>query len=97
MLLSSNVALIGGNSTKPGSSYYALIKAVLSLLISYTRSEAYSDHFHLIRALSEEFGIRFALIRVINDESQVHVWYSNVRWNLMSETYCDHLKISEYG
>ena len=31
MLLSSNVALIGGNSTKPGSSYYALIKAVLSL------------------------------------------------------------------
>ena len=28
MLLSSNVALIGGNSTKPGSSYYALIKAV---------------------------------------------------------------------
>ena len=30
MLLSSNVALIGGNSTKPGSSYYALIKAVLS-------------------------------------------------------------------
>ena len=28
---SSNVALIGGNSTKPGSSYYALIKAVLSL------------------------------------------------------------------
>ena len=32
MLLSSNVALIGGNSIKPGSSYYALIKAVLSLL-----------------------------------------------------------------
>ena len=32
MLLSSNVALFGGNSTKPGSSYYALIKAVLSLL-----------------------------------------------------------------
>ena len=32
VLLSSNVALIGGNSTKPGSSYYALIKAVLSLL-----------------------------------------------------------------
>ena len=29
MLLSSNVALFGGNSTKPGSSYYALIKAVL--------------------------------------------------------------------
>ena len=27
---SSNVALFGGNSTKPGSSYYALIKAVLS-------------------------------------------------------------------
>ena len=32
VLLSSNVALFGGNSTKPGSSYYALIKAVLSLL-----------------------------------------------------------------
>ena len=33
MLLSSNVALIGGNSTKPGSSYYApiIIKAALSL------------------------------------------------------------------
>ena len=31
MLLSSNVALIGGNSTKPGSSYDALIKAVLCL------------------------------------------------------------------
>ena len=30
-LLSSNVALIGGNSTKPGSGYYALIKAALSL------------------------------------------------------------------
>ena len=34
MLLSSNVALIGENSTKPGSSYYALIKAILSLLKS---------------------------------------------------------------
>ena len=32
MLLSSNVALIGGNPTKPGSSYYALIKAALSLV-----------------------------------------------------------------
>ena len=31
MLLSGDVALIGGNSTNPGSSYYALIKAVLSL------------------------------------------------------------------
>ena len=31
MLLSSNVVLVGGNSTKRGSSYYALIKAVLSL------------------------------------------------------------------
>ena len=30
MLLSSNAAVVGGNSTKPGSSYYALIKAVLS-------------------------------------------------------------------
>ena len=27
-MLSSNVALISGNSTKPGSGYYALIKAV---------------------------------------------------------------------
>ena len=33
MLISSNVASIGGNSTKPGSSYCALIKAVLSSLI----------------------------------------------------------------
>ena len=32
-MLSSNVALIGGNSTKPGSGYYALIKAVLSLRV----------------------------------------------------------------
>ena len=31
MPLSSDVALLGGNSTKPGSSYYAPIKAVLSL------------------------------------------------------------------
>ena len=31
---SSNVALIGGNSTKPGPSYYALIKAALSLFIT---------------------------------------------------------------
>ena len=31
VLLSSNLALIGGNPTKPGSGYYALIKAVLSL------------------------------------------------------------------
>ena len=31
MLLSSIVALIGGNSTKPGSGYYALIKADFSL------------------------------------------------------------------
>ena len=35
MLLSSNVALIGGNSTKPGSSYYALTKAVLSLFFLF--------------------------------------------------------------
>ena len=32
MLLSSNVALIGGNSTKPGSGYSAFIKAALSLI-----------------------------------------------------------------
>ena len=32
MLLSSDVALFGGNSTTHGSGYYALIKAVLSLL-----------------------------------------------------------------
>ena len=30
MLLSGNAALIGGNSTKPGSTYYALINAALS-------------------------------------------------------------------
>ena len=30
--LSSNVALIGGNSTKPGSSRYTLIKAAVSLV-----------------------------------------------------------------
>ena len=63
---------------------------------SATRSEAYSDRVHLIRALSEEFEFCI-LIRVINDESQVHFWYSNVRWNWMSETYCDHVKMSEYG
>ena len=32
MLLSSNVALFGGNSTKPGPGYCALIKAALPLM-----------------------------------------------------------------
>ena len=35
--LSSNVALIGGNSTKPDSSYYALIEAAFSLTTKSVR------------------------------------------------------------
>ena len=37
MLLSGNVALIGGNPTKPGPGYCALIKAALSLAVQVTR------------------------------------------------------------
>ena len=38
VLLSGNGAVIGGDSTKPGSSYYALIKAVLPLSFVYINS-----------------------------------------------------------
>ena len=46
MLLSSNSALIGGNSTKPCSSYCALNKAVLLLL-----SKPGSSYYALIKAV----------------------------------------------
>ena len=65
MLLSSNVALIGGNSTKPGSSYYALIKAVLSLLIRHTPTPSRPCH----RAVGS-FGFYLNLGLVTRVQSQ---------------------------
>ena len=58
VLLSSNVALIGGNSTQPSSSYYALIEAVLPLNFSALSLSTFRDSRAVAISLMSLYGDR---------------------------------------